>query len=89
MGYIFWRDGDDGLEGAGPLARNIGPERTEAIRVQLGLEAGDAAFFLGGKPDTFIDVAGKARDQIGRELGLTDEDRFDFCWIVDFPDVRD
>jgi aspartyl-tRNA synthetase len=30
-------------------------------------------------------VAAKARDVIGRELGLTDEDRFDFCWIVDFP----
>ena len=85
MGYIFWRDGGDGLEGAGPLARNIGPERTEAIRIQLGLGAGDAAFFLGGKPGTFIDVAGKARDQIGTELGLTDQDRFDFCWIVDFP----
>ena len=27
MGYIFWRAGDDGLEAAGPLAKNIGPER--------------------------------------------------------------
>ncbi len=38
-----------GDEAAGPLAKNIGPERTEAIRQQLGLEVGDAAFFLGGK----------------------------------------
>ena len=51
MGYIFWRDqGKTGMEAAGPLAKNIGPERTEAIRQQLGLEVGDAAFFLGGKP---------------------------------------
>ena len=70
---------------AGPLAKNIGPERTEAIRQQLGLGDGDAAFFLGGKPSSFEAVAGKARDEIGRELGLTDTDRFDFCWIVDFP----
>ena len=85
MGYIFWRDGADGLEAAGPLAKNIGPERTEAIRQQLGLGSGDAAFFLGGKPSSFIDVAGRARNQIGIELGLTEQDRFDFCWIVDFP----
>ncbi len=85
MGYIFWRDGADGMEAAGPLAKNIGPERTEAIRQQLGLGVGDAAFFLGGKPKSFEKVAGKARDVIGAELGLTETDRFAFAWIVDFP----
>ncbi|MEY8883511.1 aspartate--tRNA ligase [Donghicola sp. XS_ASV15] len=85
MGYIFWRDGADGMEAAGPLAKNIGPERTEAIRQQLGLGVGDAAFFLGGKPASFQRVAGKARDVIGEELNLTDKDRFAFAWIVDFP----
>ncbi|SPJ28384.1 aspartate--tRNA ligase [Falsiruegeria mediterranea] len=85
MGYIFWRDQGEGMEAAGPLAKNIGPERTEAIRQQLGLCVGDAAFFLGGKPKAFEKVAGKARDVIGEELGLTDKDRFAFAWIVDFP----
>ncbi|MEO0677043.1 MAG: aspartate--tRNA ligase [Pseudomonadota bacterium] len=85
MGYIFWRDQGDGMEAAGPLAKNIGPERTEAIRQQLGLGVGDAAFFLGGKPAAFERVAGKARTTIGDELGLTDQDRFAFAWIVDFP----
>ena len=85
MGYIFWRDNGDGMEAAGPLAKNIGPERTEALRAQLGLGTGDAAFFLGGKPKNFEKVAGKARDVIGEELGLTDNDRFAFAWIVDFP----
>ncbi|MBL3609582.1 aspartate--tRNA ligase [Rhodovulum sulfidophilum] len=73
------------LEAAGPLAKNIGPERTEAIRQQLGLGVGDAAFFLGGKASSFQTVAGKARTVIGEELGLTETDRFAFCWIVDFP----
>ncbi|MCZ8282391.1 MAG: aspartate--tRNA ligase [Aquidulcibacter sp.] len=87
MGYIFWRQAEDGsgLEAAGPLAKNIGPERTEAIRQQLGLESGDAAFFLGGKPQAFERIAGKARMVIGDELGLTETDRFAFAWIVDFP----
>ena len=85
MGYIFWRDQGEGLEAAGPLAKNIGPERTEAIRQQLGLGLGDAAFFLGGKPKAFESVAGRARNVIGEELGLTDMDRFAFAWIVDFP----
>ncbi|MBV1897158.1 MAG: aspartate--tRNA ligase [Rhodobacteraceae bacterium] len=74
-----------GMEAAGPLAKNIGPERTEAIRQQLGLNVGDAAFFLGGKPKIFEPVAGKARVTIGDELGLTDLNRFAFAWIVDFP----
>ncbi|MBK5926126.1 aspartate--tRNA ligase [Rhodobaculum claviforme] len=85
MGYIFWRDEGGATVGAGPIAKNIGPERTEAIRQQLGLAAGDAAFFLGGAPASFEPVAAKARTEVGRELGLTDENRFAFAWIVDFP----
>ncbi len=85
MGYIFWRETNGEMEAAGPLAKNIGPERTEAIRQQLGLGVGDAAFFLGGKPSVFEGVAGKARVVIGEELNLTDKDRFAFAWIVDFP----
>ncbi|WP_227284845.1 MULTISPECIES: aspartate--tRNA ligase [Paracoccaceae] len=86
MGYIFWREADQGdMEAAGPLAKNIGPERTEAIRQQLGLGVGDAAFFLAGRPAQFEAVAGRARVVIGSELGLTEENRFAFAWIVDFP----
>ena len=85
MGYIFWREEGGAMEAAGPVAKNIGPERTEAIRQQLGLGLGDAVFFLGGKPGEFEAVAGKARNEIGKELGLTDFNRFEFAWIVDFP----
>jgi aspartyl-tRNA synthetase len=86
LGYIFWRDGE-GAEGgaAGPIARNLGEERTEAIRAQLGLGVGDAAFFVGGDPKTFYKFAGAARTKVATELSLVDQDRFDFCWIVDFP----
>jgi aspartyl-tRNA synthetase len=85
LGYIFWRTENDVLEGAGPVAKNIGPERTEAIRVQLGLEDGDAVFFVAGDPSKFYKFAGDARTRVGTDLNLVDKDRFELCWIVDFP----
>ena len=71
--------------GAGPVANNIGPDRTEAIRAQLGLKAGDAAFFVAGDPDKFWKFSGLARNKVGEELNLTDKERFELAWIVDFP----
>ncbi len=83
LGYIFWREGEEG--GAGPLAKNIGPERTKAVADQLGLKVGDACFFVAGKPKDFVKFAGSARTKVGEELKLIASDRFDLCWIVDFP----
>jgi aspartyl-tRNA synthetase len=83
LGYIFWREGEEG--GAGPLAKNIGPERTKQIADQMTLGIGDACFFVAGKPKDFVKFAGSARVKIGEELGLIDKGRFEFCWIVDFP----
>jgi aspartyl-tRNA synthetase len=83
LGYIFWRENEEG--GAGPLAKNIGVERTTAIRDQLGLKVGDAVFFVAGKPKDFVKFAGLARNKAGEDLGLVDKDRFEFCWVVDFP----
>jgi aspartyl-tRNA synthetase len=82
LGYIMWREGG---EGAGPLANNIGPERTAAIRAQLGLKEGDAAFFVAGDPDKFWKFSGLARSKLGEELNLIDRDRFELAWVVDFP----
>ena len=83
LGYIFWREGEEG--GAGPVAKNIGPERATAIKSQLGLKEGDAAFFVAGNPANFYKFAGLARDRVGQELKLVDENRFALAWIVDFP----
>ena len=81
LGYIFFRDG----EGAGPIANNIGADRTGALRDKLGLGDGDAVFFVAGVPKDFADFAGRARARVGDELELTAQGRFEFCWIVDFP----
>jgi aspartyl-tRNA synthetase len=81
LGYIFFRDG----EGAGPIAKNIGAERTASIKAELGLSDGDAVFFVAGLPGEFADFAARARVKIGNEFGLLAKDQFAFCWIVDFP----
>ena len=84
LGYIMWR-AEEGAAGAGPIAKNIGAERAEAIMKQAGLKVGDACFFAAGNPANFYKFAGLARDEIGRELKLLDENKFAFAWIVDFP----
>ncbi len=81
LGYIIFKDG----KAAGPVANNIGPERAAAIQAQVAAQEGDAVFFAAGDPAKFYKFAGLARDQIGRELKLIDENQFKFCWIVDFP----
>jgi aspartyl-tRNA synthetase len=85
LGYIFFREAEGKLEGAGPVARNLGSERTERLRTALGLKDGDAVFFTCGVPKTFVAFASSARLKIGRELDLTKDGVFEFCWITDFP----
>ncbi len=81
LGYIFFKDG----AGSGPIAKNIGEERTAAIRTQLDLADGDAVFFVLGRPEKMYRFAGEARVKVGLDLNLTDLERFELCWIVDFP----
>lgn len=82
LGYLMVKE--DG-EGQGPIANNIGPERVAAIIAQMGLGPGDACFFAAGNPDKFYKFAGAARNKVGSELGLIDENAYAFAWIVDFP----
>ncbi|MDP3316185.1 MAG: aspartate--tRNA ligase [Devosia sp.] len=81
LGYIFFKDG----AGSGPIAKNIGEERTAAIRAQLGLDDGDAVFFVLGRPEKMYKFAGEARVKVGLDLNLTQLDQYKLCWIVDFP----
>lgn len=76
---------DIGVQGRGPIAKNLGPVATKLLQRQLGLGEGDAVFFVAGKPSEFVKFAGLARTRVGAELKLVDEDQFKFCWIVDFP----
>jgi aspartyl-tRNA synthetase len=81
LGYIvFEADG-----GKGPIAKFIPADVQAKIMAKAGIKAGDAVFFSAGKPDAAAKLAGAVRSKLGNELGLIDKNRFEFCWIVDFP----
>ena len=81
MGYIIYGEG----EARGPVAKALGAEKAEEIRIRLGLGDGDAAFFACAPASDAASLAGKARVRIGEEQNLIDYNSFKFCWIVDFP----
>ena len=81
LGYIAFDN-----EGAkGPIAKNLEPDRVEAIRAACGLSAGDAVFFAAGPRDAAPKFAGQVRLRLGHELDIVEKNAFRFCWIVDFP----
>jgi len=81
LGYIFFKEG----KGSGPIAKNIGEDKTSLIQDKLNLKDGDSVFFVCGIPKNFMDFISRARVKIGFELDLVKKDSFEFCWIVDFP----
>ncbi|RJG55921.1 aspartate--tRNA ligase [Sphingobium terrigena] len=81
LGYINIKDGVPG----GPIAKNHGEEATAKLVAALGLGANDGVFFAAGKEAQAAKLAGLARTRVAETLDLIDKDRFDLCWIVDFP----
>ena len=81
LGYITQKGGELG----GPIAKNHGEEATRRLVAELGLGPDDGIFFAAGKEAQAAKLAGVARTRIAEQLGLIAEDRFEFCWIVDFP----
>ncbi len=81
LGYIIYADG----EAKGPIARNLEPERVQAIKQAAGLSDGDAVFFACDKAPAAAKFAGVVRERLGRDLDLIEPNAFRFCWIVDYP----
>lgn len=81
LGYINFKE--DGP--TGPIAKNLDDARIDQIKQIAGLSDGDAVFFVCGKEEEAARFAGLARTEIGEQLGLIDPNRFEFCWIVDYP----
>lgn len=85
LGYIVFEDEGGELVGRGPIAKFVPAETQAAIAITAGVRAGDAVFFSAGEEAKAAGLAGKARTRIGEELDLIDRERFDLCWITDFP----
>ncbi|WP_417448856.1 aspartate--tRNA ligase [Kordiimonas sp.] len=81
LGYINIKEGVPG----GPIAKNLGEERTQQLVEQLGLGANDGVFFACDKEAGAAKLAGVARTKVGEDLDLIADDEFKFCWIVDYP----
>ncbi len=81
LGYATRKGGEWG----GPIAKNHGEDKMTAMADALGLGPDDGLFFAAGKESQAAKLAGLARTQVGETLGLIDQNRFEFCWIVDFP----
>jgi aspartyl-tRNA synthetase len=77
---VFEADG-----GKGPIAKFIPADVQKKIAAKAGIKPGDAVFFAADKPASAAKLAGAARTKIGEELALLGKERFEFCWIVDFP----
>ncbi|MCP3733667.1 aspartate--tRNA ligase [Sphingomonas sp. RP10(2022)] len=81
LGYATRKGGEWG----GPIAKNHGEDKMTAMADALGLGPDDGLFFAAGKEGQAAKLAGLARTRVAETLGLIDQSRFEFCWIVDFP----
>ena len=80
-GYITLEGG----EYKGPIAKFLSEEEKAELTALCGIKEGDSLFFISDAPNVINSLAGQMRTWIGNELGLIKNDRFEFCFIVDFP----
>jgi len=81
LGYATRKGGEWG----GPIAKNHGPEKMDALAAELGIGPDDGLFFAAGKEAQAAKLAGLARTRVAEQLELIDPSKFEMCWIVDFP----
>ncbi len=81
IGYITLEDG----EYKGPIAKFLTEEQKEELTKLVGIKEGESLFFISDAESVINRLAGEMRTWIGTELGLINDDAFEFCFIVDFP----
>ncbi|SHG65444.1 aspartyl-tRNA synthetase [Jatrophihabitans endophyticus] len=83
-GLAYVLVGEDGELG-GPVAKNLSDAERAGIVAHVGAKPGDCVFFAAGTPSSARGLLGATRLEIGRRLGLIDENAWSFLWIVDAP----
>ena len=85
LGYISFEKNKGKLIGKGPIAKFL-PEKSIDILVKnCKLKENDSIFFSCDIKKNVERISGLVRDKLGKELKLIDFNKFEFCWIVDFP----
>lgn len=69
----------------GPIAKFISDEAKQEMIKRTSSKPGDCLFFIAEVPKIVDKLAGTIRQELGKRLDLIDKDRFEFCWITDFP----
>lgn len=83
-GLAYVLVGEDGELG-GPVAKNLSDAELAGLAEAAGASAGDCIFFAAGEREASQALLGAARNEIARRVGLIDEDRYEFVWVVDAP----
>ncbi|MDB3960138.1 aspartate--tRNA ligase [Candidatus Pelagibacter sp.] len=81
--FTFEKEGQ--LSAKGPIGKFFSKEALEEIMKKTNSEVGDSIFMACGKQNDLEKITALARDKIGKDLDLIDDDVFAFCWIVDYP----
>ena len=87
-GLAWLRILDDGTF-QGPIAKFITDDARIEMQKRTNSKPGDCIFFIAEVPGVVEKLAGQVRDELGKRLDLIDNNRFEFCWIVDFPMFED
>ena len=68
-----------------PITKFFSEEKIQELLSALGAQPGDLLLFAADQPDIVARVLGSLRLELGKRLGLIDEGKLDFVWVVDFP----
>jgi aspartyl-tRNA synthetase len=69
----------------GPIVKFLSDEKQAALRKDLSLKENDTLFFIADAPKAVNGLAGQIRTALGNQLNLVNTDKFELCFIVDFP----
>ncbi|MDA1350425.1 MAG: aspartate--tRNA ligase, partial [Proteobacteria bacterium] len=81
LGYINFENN----EAKGPLAKNFKAEKLQDMIEKNNFSKTDGLLFICDMPHESYDFGSKVIAKAGKELGLIDENKYEFCWIVDYP----
>ena len=73
------------ISAKGPVGKFFKEEALEEIMKITSAEIGDSIFFACGKTKDVEKISALARDKIANDLNLIDNNKFAFCWVVDYP----